>query len=265
MIEPAPTAADAASVRAPDGDGVWVVLPTYDEADNIEPISRAVLEALPAATLLIVDDGSPDGTGDLADALAAIDGRIRVRHRPHKQGLGRAYLDGFGIALANGARTIVQMDADFSHDPAELPSLVAPIDEETADLVIGSRYAKGGGVVDWGLGRRIVSRGGSLFARIVLGLGQNDLTGGFKAWRAETLAGVPFDGVHAGGYVFQIEMTFRADRAGARIREHPITFRDRRVGQSKMSRRIVVEALVVVVQLRAEELLGRTRRLRQRA
>jgi len=265
MIEPAPTAADPANVGAPDGDGVWVVLPTYDEADNIEPITRAILEALPAATLLIVDDGSPDGTGDLADALAAIDGRVRVRHRPQKQGLGRAYLDGFGIALANGARTIVQMDADFSHDPAELPSLLAPIADETADLVIGSRYTKGGGVVDWGRGRRIVSRGGSLFARIVLGLGQNDLTGGFKAWRAETLAGVPFDGVHAGGYVFQIEMTFRADRAGARIREHPIRFRDRRVGQSKMSRRIVVEALVVVVQLRAEELLGRTRRLRQRA
>jgi dolichol-phosphate mannosyltransferase len=265
MIEPAPTAANPANVHAPDGDGVWVVLPTYDEADNIEPISRAILAALPAATLLVVDDGSPDGTGDLADALAAIDSRVRVRHRPQKQGLGRAYLDGFGIALANGARTIVQMDADFSHDPAELPSLVAPVAEETADLVIGSRYTKGGGVVDWGLGRRLVSRGGSLFARIVLGLGQNDLTGGFKAWRAETLAGVPFDGVHAGGYVFQIEMTFRADRAGARIREHPITFRDRRVGQSKMSRRIVVEALVVVVQLRAEELLGRTRRLRQRA
>jgi dolichol-phosphate mannosyltransferase len=265
MIEPAPTTADPGTVRAPNGDGVWVVLPTYDEADNIEPISRAILEALPAATLLVVDDGSPDGTGDLADALAAIDGRVRVRHRPQKQGLGRAYLDGFGIALANGARTVVQMDADFSHDPSELPSLVAPIADETADLVIGSRYTKGGGVVDWGLGRRIVSRGGSLFARIVLGLGQNDLTGGFKAWRAETLAGVPFEGVHAGGYVFQIEMTFRADRAGARIREHAITFRDRRVGQSKMSRRIVAEALVVVVQLRAEELLGRTRRLRQRA
>ena len=265
MIEPAPTIADEGPTPAPDGDSVWVILPTYDEADNIEPISRAILEALPAATLLVVDDGSPDGTGDLADALAAIDDRIRVRHRPQKQGLGRAYLDGFGIALANGAGTIVQMDADFSHDPAVLPSLVAPVADETADLVIGSRYTKGGGVVDWGLGRRIVSRGGSLFARIVLGLGQNDLTGGYKAWRAETLASVPFDGVHAGGYVFQIEMTFRADRAGARIRELPITFRDRRVGQSKMSRRIVAEALVVVVQLRAEELLGRIRRLRQRA
>ena len=265
MIESVPTAAGAHPATPPDAGGVWVVLPTYDEADNIEPISRAILEALPAATLLVVDDGSPDGTGDLADALAAIDSRIRVRHRPLKQGLGRAYLDGFGIALAGGAGTIVQMDADFSHDPGALPGLVAPIEDGSADLVIGSRYTKGGGVVDWGLGRRIVSRGGSLFARIVLGLGQNDLTGGFKAWRAETLAGVPLDGVHAGGYVFQIEMTFRADRAGASIHEIPITFRDRRVGQSKMSRRIVVEALVVVVQLRAEELLGRTRRLRQRA
>jgi dolichol-phosphate mannosyltransferase len=242
MIEPAPTAVDPATVRDLNGDGVWVVLPTYDEADNIEPIARAILETLPAATLLVVDDGSPDGTGDLADALAAIDGRVRVRHRPQKQGLGRAYLDGFRIALANGARTIVQMDADFSHDPAELPSLVAPIAQETADLVIGSRYTKGGGVVDWGLGRRIVSRGGSLFARIVLGLGQNDLTGGFKAWRAATLGSIEFDGVHAGGYVFQIEMTFRASRGGARVREVPITFRDRRVGQSKMTGSVMLEA-----------------------
>ena len=154
------------------------------------------------------------------------------------------------------------MDADFSHDPGALPDLIGPVGAGTADLVIGSRYTRGGGVVDWGLGRRVVSRGGSIFARVVLGLGQNDLTGGFKAWRASTLAAVPFDGVHAGGYVFQIEMTFRADRSGARIREIPITFRDRRVGQSKMSRRIVVEALVVVVQLRAEELLGRLRRRR---
>jgi dolichol-phosphate mannosyltransferase len=157
------------------------------------------------------------------------------------------------------------MDADFSHDPATLPALVGPIHDGQADLVIGSRYTRGGGVVDWGLGRRVISRMGSLFARVVLGLGPQDLTGGFKAWRAETLGAVPFDGVHAGGYVFQIEMTFRASRAGARIREVPITFRDRRVGQSKMSRRIVVEALVVVVQLRAEELLGRVRRRRAAA
>ena len=263
MTDPSTTLA-APSPPAP-GEGVWIVLPTYDEADNIEPISAAILASLPGATLLVVDDDSPDGTGRLADALAEADPRVRVRHRSVKQGLGRAYLDGFGQALAGGATTVVQMDADFSHDPAALPALIAPIGDGDADLVIGSRYTKGGAVVDWGLGRRVVSRGGSLFARIVLRLGQNDLTGGFKAWRAETLAGVPFDGVHAGGYVFQIEMTFRADRGGARIREIPITFRDRRVGQSKMSRRIVVEALVVVVQLRAEELLGRGRRLRRGA
>ena len=263
--------AGAPSVEAPGSpsdaaaDGVWVVLPTYNEAENVEPMVAAILAALPAATVLVVDDGSPDGTGRLADDLAAADDRVRVRHRSQKQGLGRAYLDGFGVALAGGATAIVQMDADFSHDPAALPSLVGPIADDAADLVIGSRYAKGGSVEDWGIGRRVISRGGSLFARIVLGLGQNDLTGGFKAWRATTLAAVPFDGVHAGGYVFQIEMTFRASRAGARIREVPITFRDRRVGMSKMSRRIVVEALVVVVQLRAEELLGRLRRRRRGA
>jgi len=262
MTHPAATVATRPSDTS--GSGVWVVLPTYDEADNIGPIAAAILAALPGVTLLVVDDDSPDGTGRLADALAATDPRIRVRHRSLKQGLGRAYLDGFGVALAGGATTVVQMDADFSHDPSALPGLVAPIADESADLVIGSRYTKGGSVVDWGLGRKIVSRGGSIFARILLGLGPNDLTGGFKAWRAPTLAAVPFDGVHAGGYVFQIEMTFRASRAGARIREVPITFRDRRVGQSKMSRRIVVEALVVVVQLRAEELRRSAGRLRHR-
>jgi dolichol-phosphate mannosyltransferase len=235
---------------------VWVIVPTYDEADNIRPITAAILESLPAATVLVVDDGSPDGTGQIADELAAADPRIRVRHRTAKQGLGRAYLDGFGVALGGGATVVLQMDADFSHDPGVLPSLVAPIVADEADLVIGSRYTKGGGVVDWGIGRRLISRGGSIFARIVLGLRPSDLTGGFKAWRSSTLAAVPFDGVHAGGYVFQIEMTYRASRAGARIREVPITFRDRRVGQSKMSRRIVVEALVVVVQLRLDELVG---------
>jgi dolichol-phosphate mannosyltransferase len=237
--------------------GAWVVLPTYNEADNLPGIAAAILEALPEATLLVVDDGSPDGTGDLADGLASSDPRVRVRHRAAKQGLGRAYLDGFGVALRGGADMVVQMDADWSHDPTVLPTLVGPIQSNQADLVIGSRYTTGGGVVDWGIGRRIISRGGSLFAKVVLGLRPNDLTGGFKAWRASTLAGIPFDGVHAGGYVFQIEMTYRASRLGARIREVPITFRDRRVGQSKMSRRIVVEALTVVVALRWEELRGR--------
>jgi dolichol-phosphate mannosyltransferase len=241
------------------GLGTWVVLPTYNEAENVGPISLAILEALPQATLLIVDDGSPDGTGTIADDLAAVDSRVRVRHRPSKQGLGRAYLDGFAIALAADASTVVQIDADWSHDPAALVALNRPIRDGAADLVIGSRYAPGGQVVDWGLSRRLISRAGSLFARIVLRLGPRDLTGGFKAWRATTLAGIPFDGVHAGGYVFQIEMTFRATRRGARILEVPITFRDRRVGQSKMSRRIVVEALLVVVQLRLEEIWSRLR------
>jgi dolichol-phosphate mannosyltransferase len=244
------------------GDGTWVIVPTYNEADNVVPIAAAILEYLPAATVLVVDDDSPDGTGRLADDLAAADARIRVLHRTAKQGLGRAYLDGFATALSGGARMVVQMDADFSHEPATLPAMLAPVLLGSADLVIGSRYTTGGGVVDWGVGRRLISRGGSLFARTVLRLEPRDLTGGFKAWRAETLAGVPFAGVHAGGYVFQIEMTFRAARAGARIREVPIIFRDRRVGLSKMSRRIVVEALVVVVQLRAEELLERLVRRR---
>jgi dolichol-phosphate mannosyltransferase len=243
------------------GAGTWVVLPTYDEAENLPGIAAAILEQLAAATLLVVDDGSPDGTGELADRMAADDPRIRVRHRPGKAGLGRAYLDGFRVALDGGATSVIQMDADWSHDPAVLPALLAPITDGIADLVIGSRYIKGGRVLDWGLFRRFVSRGGSLFARTVLSLEPHDLTGGFKAWRAATLAEIPFDGIHAGGYVFQIEMTHRASRAGARVTEVPITFQDRRVGRSKMSRKIIVEALIVVLRLRWDEL--RRRRLRR--
>ncbi len=241
----------------PAGTATWVVLPTYDEAENLEPIAAAILAALPGATLLVVDDGSPDGTGDIADGLAADDPRVRVLHRAKKAGLGRAYLAGFQTALGGGAARVVQMDADWSHDPAALPALLAPLDTGTADLVIGSRYTRGGQVVDWGILRRLVSRGGSLFARFVLGLPAQDLTGGFKAWRAGALEGIDFAGVHAGGYVFQIEMTYRAHRLGAQISEIPITFRDRRVGQSKMSRRIIGEALLVVLQLRWDELRGR--------
>ncbi|HSL98209.1 MAG TPA: polyprenol monophosphomannose synthase [Candidatus Deferrimicrobiaceae bacterium] len=242
---------------AAHGDGTWIVLPTYDEAENLPGITAAILASLPGAVLLIVDDSSPDGTGQLAEGLAATDPRIRVHHRAGKEGLGRAYLDGFRIALDNGAAALVQMDADWSHDPAVLPALLAPISAGDADLVIGSRYTRGGRVEDWGLRRRLVSRLGSLFARTVLLLGPHDLTGGFKAWRADTLAAIPFDGVHAGGYVFQIEMTHRASRLGARVTEVPITFRDRRVGRSKMSRRIIAEALIVVVRLRWEEIRAR--------
>jgi dolichol-phosphate mannosyltransferase len=246
------------------GEGTWVVLPTYEEAENLPGIAAAILEALPAATLLVVDDGSPDGTGDIADRLAVDDPRVRVRHRPGKAGLGRAYLDGFRVALEGGAGSVIQMDADWSHDPAVLPALLAPIAEGRADVVIGSRYTRGGRVLDWGIGRRLVSRLGSIFARTVLSLRPNDLTGGFKAWRASTLAAIPFDGVHAGGYVFQIEMTHSASRAGARVVEVPITFQDRRVGRSKMSRKIIFEALWVVVRLRWDELRGRRLRRRSR-
>ncbi len=242
------------------GTGTWVVLPTYEEVENLPGIAAAILQILPNATLLVVDDGSPDGTGELAEELAGREPRIRVRHRAGKQGLGRAYLDGFRVALGGGAESVVQMDADWSHDPAVLPALLEPIVAGRADLVIGSRYVRGGHVLDWGIGRRLISRMGSLFARTVLGLRPRDLTGGFKVWRAATLGAIPFDGVHAGGYVFQIEMTYRASRAGARVAEVPITFRDRRVGRSKMSRRIIVEALLVVLRLRWDELRARRRR-----
>jgi dolichol-phosphate mannosyltransferase len=245
-------------------DDTWVVLPTYDEADNLAGISAAILQRLPGATLLVVDDDSPDGTGRLADELAADNPRIRVLHRPGKEGLGKAYIDGFRMALAEGAQRIVQMDADWSHHPDYLPTLVGALEggeakprPDGADLVIGSRYVDGGGVRDWGLPRRLISRGGSIFARLMLQLEPHDLTGGFKAWRRETLAAIPWDAVHSGGYVFSIEMTYLASRGGARVVEVPIIFVDRRAGQSKMSRRIIAEALAVVLTLRWKELRGR--------
>jgi len=264
-VEPKVPTAGETIAEPPSGgrphEGTWVVLPTYNEAQNLEPIAAAILERLPGATLLVVDDNSPDGTGAIADTLAARDPRVRVRHRPAKQGLGRAYIDGFQVALDGGAERVVQMDADGSHDPAVLPALLGPLGEAgadgIADLVIGSRYVSGGGVLDWGIFRRLVSRGGSLFARIVLWLPAHDLTGGFKAWRRETLAEIPWRGVHSGGYVFQIETTYLAHRLGARIAEVPIVFTDRRVGVSKMSRRIIGEALLVVLTLRWDELRGR--------
>jgi dolichol-phosphate mannosyltransferase len=232
-----------------------VIVPTYNEAENLPRIAPAILARLPQATLLVVDDGSPDGTGRLAEELASADPRVKVLHRQAKQGLGPAYVAGFRQALAEGAQQVIQMDADGSHDPAHLPSLVDALAE--ADLVIGSRYVPGGGVRNWGLLRRLVSRGGSLFARLVLSLPAHDLTGGFKAWRAPVLAATPWQRLHSGGYVFQIEMTYLAVRRGARLREVPIVFVDRHAGKSKMSRRIIVEALLVVLRLRWDELRGR--------
>jgi dolichol-phosphate mannosyltransferase len=211
---------------------------------------------------LVVDDSSPDGTGDLADQMAAENPRVRVLHRPSKQGLGKALIDGYRKALEGGAGRVVQMDADWSHDPKYLPTLVGRLTEAgspsgAADLVIGSRYVKGGGVRNWGLLRKIISRGGSLFARTVLRLTPHDLTGGFKAWRSTMLGQMPWDALHSGGYVFQIETTFLASRYGAKVAEIPIIFPDRQLGASKMSRRIIFEALAVVVRLRWEELRGR--------
>jgi len=238
---------------------IRVVLPTYNEADNLESLTAAVLAAAPAGTgILVVDDASPDGTGDLADRLGAADDRIDVLHRRAKQGLGPAYVAGFGRALASGAERIVQMDADFSHDPADVPRLIAATAGEAgADLALGSRYVPGGAVGDWGRGRQAISRWGSIYARTWLGLDVHDLTGGFKCFRREVLEAIRLDTVSALGYAFQIETTFRAISSGFRVVEIPIVFRDRRVGESKMSRAIVAEAAWRVPMMR---LRGRRRR-----
>ncbi len=228
---------------------VWLVVPTYNEADNIEPLVRAVREHLPASRrVLIVDDGSPDGTGEIADRMAAAHDDVEVLHRAAKGGLGPAYVAGFQRALAAGARLVAQMDADFSHDPADLPRLLAAL--EGADLVLGSRYVPGGGVTDWGPLRRMISRGGSAYARLVLGVGIRDLTGGFKVYRREVLEAIDLPSLAALGYAFQVETTYRALRAGFRVAEVPIVFRDRRVGQSKMSAGIVFEAATKVPLMR---------------
>lgn len=209
-----------------DGRGAWVVMPTYNEAENLPAIAAAVLNALPQATLLVVDDGSPGGTGQLADRPAANESRVVVRHRAAKQGPGGAYLAGFELAPRAGAQIVIQMNADWSHDPG----LIAPIVRGDADLVIGSRYVRGGGVEERAFGRRVISRSGSMFARTLLRLEPHDLTGGSKASPTATLEKLPFEGVHAGGYVFQIEMTYRAKGMRARKHEVPITFRDRTAG-----------------------------------
>lgn len=232
--------------------GAWLVLPTFNEAENIEPIVRAALHNLEATGLphriLVVDDNSPDGTGAIADRLAGEIDELEVLHRERKEGIGPAYLAGFGRALSAGADLLLEMDSDFSHDPADLPRLIAAAAD--ADLVLGSRYVEGGGVTDWGLARRLISRGGSLYAKVLLGVPVNDLTGGFKCFRREVLQRLDLSGVGTDGYGFQIEMTYRTIRAGFRVKEVPIVFRDRRVGASKMSARIAVEAFWKVPALR---------------
>jgi dolichol-phosphate mannosyltransferase len=229
-----------------------IVIPTYNERDCLPTIVPAVRAAVPAATILVVDDNSPDGTGALADEMAAADPHVEVVHRRGKEGLGAAYLAAFRHALddARGFERMVQMDADFSHDPRDVPRLLAAL-ETGADVAVGSRYTRGGGTENWGLVRRTISRGGGLYARAVLGVDVRDLTAGFKAWKASALRGINLGEVTAKGYGFQIEMTYRAMRNGFRVQEVPIRFADRRVGQSKMSGTIFFEALTLVWGLRA--------------
>jgi dolichol-phosphate mannosyltransferase len=226
-----------------------VCIPTYNERDNVSAIARAVVAADPRVDVLIVDDNSPDGTGQLAERLSVIEPRIHVLHRPSKQGLGRAYLHAFEWALQRGYQYVLEMDADFSHDPRYIPKFLNAT-ERGADLVLGSRYVSGGGTLNWGFFRKLVSRGGSLYARRVLGIRVRDLTGGFKCFRRQVLESINLPAVRSTGYAFQIELTYRALRKGFKVVEIPIVFEDRRVGQSKMSRRIFWEALVMVWKLR---------------
>jgi dolichol-phosphate mannosyltransferase len=235
---------------------VWVVIPTYNEAANIEGIVRATVVELDrvapgAYRILIVDDNSPDGTGQIADRLSAAETRVEVMHRAAKTGLGHAYLAGFARALSGGAELVIEMDADFSHDPRYLGPMLDAAKE--ADLVLGSRYVEGGGVEDWGLLRRLISRGGGFYARKILGVQIHDLTGGFKCIHRRVLETIQLETIRAEGYVFQIEVTYRALRAGFRVKEIPIVFRDRSVGSSKMSARIAAEAMWAVPFLRRRD------------
>lgn len=234
---------------------VWLILPTYDEVDNIETVVRAAHRVLADAApddfrILVVDDRSPDGTGRVADALADELVEVEVLHRAGREGLGRAYLAGFARALTAGAQYVLEMDADLSHDPTDIARLLAPVRTGGADLALGSRYVPGGRVVDWGRIRRFVSRGGSLYAAAVLSLPIRDLTGGFKCFRREVLETIDLGSVRSKGYAFQVELTYRAARAGFRVVEVPITFRDRKLGRSKMTWPIAVEAALLVPRLR---------------
>jgi dolichol-phosphate mannosyltransferase len=242
--------------RGPLGQ-VAVVIPTFNEAENLEEIVGRVRASVPAADILVADDNSPDGTGEIADKLAAGDDHVHVLHRPGKQGLGAAYLAGFGWALDRGYGAIVEMDADGSHDPAELPALLAALAD--ADLVVGSRWVRGGTVRNWPRSRELLSRGGNAYARVMLGLSVRDATGGYRAYRASTLHDIGLHSVRSQGYCFQIDLTLRAVRAGKRVVEVPITFTERAHGNSKMSRSIVAEALWKVTEWGVAGRLGRRR------
>lgn len=222
---------------------VLVITPTYDEAGSLADTVAAILAAAPDAHVLVVDDASPDGTGEIADGLAATDPRVTVLHRPGKQGLGRAYVAGFRLALDRGYDVIVEMDADGSHPASALPALVSALDDPAVGLAIGSRYVPGGGLADWAAGRRLLSRAGNAYARAMLRLGVRDVTAGYRAYRADVLRGLPLEEIDSRGYCFQIDMTRRTLDAGWRIVERPIEFRERTAGRSKMSRAIVVEAM----------------------
>jgi dolichol-phosphate mannosyltransferase len=231
-----------------------VCLPTYNERENLEPMLRALAPL--SVRVLVIDDNSPDGTGEIADRLAAELDFVSVLHRPQKEGLGPAYLAGFRHALADGADYVLEVDCDFSHDPADIPRLIAACDDG-ADLALGSRYVAGGGTANWGIARRIVSWGGSFYARTMLGVRIRDLTGGFKCFRRVVLETVDLDAIESRGYAFQIETTYRALRKGFRVVEVPIRFVDRTEGQSKMSRSIFLEAVWKVPLLRLRALAGR--------
>lgn len=226
-----------------------VIIPTYNEIENLGPITEAVLKVDPRVDILVCDDNSPDGTGKLADELAAKNERIRVLHREKKEGLGRAYIAAFKWALKENYQYIIEMDADFSHDPRFLPKLIDTAVND-ADLALGSRYIEGGGTVNWGVSRQIISKGGSLYARSILGVKVRDLTGGFKCFNRRVLEAIDLDTVQSSGYGFQIELTYRTLKKGFTVKEIPIVFEDRRVGQSKMSRKIFLEAASMVWKLR---------------
>jgi dolichol-phosphate mannosyltransferase len=234
-----------------------ICLPTYNERENLEHMIEALGAVLDTAMdhVLVIDDGSPDGTGEIADRLAADHSWVSVLHRETKEGLGPAYIAGFRRALEAGAELVLEMDCDFSHDPADVPRLIEAATD--ADLALGSRYAPGGGTANWGLLRRVVSRGGCLYAQVILGLRVRDLTGGFKCFRRTALEAIDLDALSAHGYAFQIETTYRIVRAGLRVREVPITFVERRAGASKMTGSIVTEAMVTVPLLRLRALTGK--------